>query len=318
MRARLQLGGLISLLAAALAALAAFAALAAPAVAQPVSSPPVQPVAESPAQPTITVEARRLLQRQVDHYVSTVVIHYQQDSLVRWHVPVCPLAAGLPSERGEFLLWRISQIARTAHVALAGEHCKANFYVIVTPQPDLLLQKWLRRNPTMYNTSNGMAGINSFLHSKRPVRCWYNTEFRGSDGRSASADAVAAGLSGSGLEMVRAPVMRAGAFSRLTYGALQSLSSVIIVVDLNRVQQLNIGQLADYVALSGLAEVRPDAELGDAPSILRLFQDSDASPPPGMSAWDEAFLYSLYNTSQASVMQASSIKTSMLQRIAPR
>jgi hypothetical protein len=315
MRTTPPLRGLTGLLAAALAALV-IQLSSASAVAQPAAASPTTDART--ALSTITVEARRLLKRQVDHYVSTVVVHYQQDSLVRWDSPVCPLVAGMPRERGEFLLWRISQIAREARVPLAGEHCTANLYVIVTPEPDLLLKKWLRRNPTMYSTSNGMAGVNSFLNSARPIRCWYNTEFRGSDGAAASADAFAAGLSGSGLEMVRAPVVRARAFSRLTYSALQSLSSVIIVADLNRVQQLKIGQLADYVALVGLAEVRPDAELGDAPSILRLFDDSGESQPAGLSAWDQAFLYSLYNTSRASVMQASLIKTSMLQRMAPR
>jgi hypothetical protein len=86
---------------------------------------------------------------------------------------------------------------------------------------------------------------------------------------------------------------------------------------MNRTQDLNVGQLADYVAMVGLAEIRVDADLGETPTILQLFQESK-NPPQGLSAWDQAFLYSLYNTRQASVLQASSIKTSMLKRIAPQ
>jgi hypothetical protein len=266
---------------------------------------------------TVTVEARRQLERQVSHYVSSVVVHYHQDSLVRWNVPICPLVAGLSRERGEFMLWRISQIAAAIRAPLASEHCKANFYVVVTPEPDLLLKKWSHRNPNMYNTANGVGHINSFLHAPHPIRCWYNTEFRSSDGDAVSPDTLVAGLSGSGLEMMRVPTNKVREATRLRYTAVQSLSSVIIVVDMNRTHDLNVGQLADYVAMLGLAEIRADADLGGAPTILRLFQESK-NPPQGLSAWDQTFLYSLYNTKQESVLQASSIVTSMLKSIAPQ
>jgi hypothetical protein len=265
---------------------------------------------------TITVEARRQLERQVSHYVFTVVVHTLHDSLARWDAPICPLVAGLTRERAEFTLSRISQIATAAGAPLAAEQCKANFYVIVTPEPDLLLKKWWRRDPNMYNKANGMGHINSFLHSSRPVRCWYNSELRSSDGGIISPDARVAGLSGMGLEKLQLPTIKISHDTRLLYTAVQSVASVIVVVDANRTRDLTVGQLADYVAMVGLAEIRSDADLADTPTILRLFQDSN-NPPQGLSAWDEAFLYSLYHTDQASVLQTSSIKTSMLKRIAP-
>lgn len=270
-----------------------------------------------PTMETITVEARRELERQVSHYVSTIVVHSEFDSLARWNEPICPLVAGLPRERGEFILGRISQIATTVHAPLAGEHCKANFYVVVTPNPDLLLKKWWHRNPSLFNTPNGMGYLNSFLHTQRPIRCWYNAELRSSDGGAVSPDTLTMGLSGSGLAMMQAPTNRAHAATRLEYTAVQSLSSVIIVVDITRTRNLTMGQLADYIAMVGFTEIRIDADLGGAPTILRLFQESTDSPQ-GLSAWDQAFLDSVYNTSQASVLQTSSIKTSMLKRIAPK
>jgi hypothetical protein len=63
---------------------------------------------------TITIEARRQLERQVSHFVASVVVHYSQDSLVRWNIKICPLVAGQPREQGEFMLTGISQIARAA------------------------------------------------------------------------------------------------------------------------------------------------------------------------------------------------------------
>jgi hypothetical protein len=103
--------------------------------------------------------------------------------------------------------------------------------------------------------------------------------------------------------------------SRLTFSAVQSLTSVIIVVDTSRTRDINLGQLADYVAMAGLAEIRVDADLGGTPTILRLFHDSK-EPPQALSPWDQAFLYSLYNTSQASTLQASTITLDMVKQIA--
>ena len=62
--------------------------------------------------------------------------------------------------------------------------------------------------------------------------------------------------------------------TRLRYSAVNSISSVYIVVDMNRMKGITTIQLADYVAMIGLADVRPGADPGMAPTILRLFRDS--------------------------------------------
>lgn len=132
--------------------------------------------ATSPKLEAVTVEGQRQLERRVSHFVSSVIVHYFSDSLVRWATQICPLVAGLPREQGEYILARVSQLARDASAPLAGEHCRANFYVIATSEPEVLLQRWWRRNPGMYNTANGVAGINHFIHSAAAIRCWYNSE----------------------------------------------------------------------------------------------------------------------------------------------
>jgi hypothetical protein len=92
------------------------------------------------------------------------------------------------------------------------------------------------------------------------------------------------------------------------------LQAVVVVVDLTRVTQFNMGQLADYVAMVGLAQIRLDANTGTAPTILGLFQASD-SPPQGLSLWDRSFLEGLYSTDQASVLQVNAIKSRMFDKI---
>jgi hypothetical protein len=287
-----------------------------PADPAPATTPSTTSSTGKPSLPTVTVEAQRKLNREVNHYVTAVEVRYLHDSLLRWNAKICPLVAGLTRERGEFVLTRISQNAAAARAPLAGERCAPNFFVVVTPDPDLLLTKWWRQDQRMFNMNNGMGSVNRFLQSQRPIRVWYNASFKSADGAPLSTGTFDSGLYGSGVSMsYNVPTNPMPDDTRLRHNAVQVLNSVIVIVDEKRVQDLNVGQLADYVSMVGLAEIQLDAELGDTPSILSLFKASK-EPPQGLSSWDQAFLYSLYNTNQASVMQTSMIETGMLKQIA--
>src|SRR4029077_3073873 len=76
--------------------------------------------------------------------------------------------------------------------------------------------------------------------------------------------------------------------TRLTFNDVMIFSSVIVVVDRNQVAGLQFGQLADYIAMIAMTELDPDAPLGTAPTILRLFADraAGAPPPAGLTPWD--------------------------------
>ena len=132
-----------------------------------------------------------------------------------------PLVAGLPSKPAEFIRARVSQVARDSHAPLGSEHCKPNLIVVITNDPDLLLEK-----------------------------------------------------------------------------------------------KINMGQLADYIAMIGLAQIRVHADTGTAPSILHLFQGSDPQPL-GLSPWDESFLKALYRIEHLDQHQLAAIKSSMVQDVAP-
>jgi hypothetical protein len=274
--------------------------------------------AEVAAPDTVVIQARKEkeLKRQISKFFSGSVITYLHDALERWDTPICPLVAGLSKERGEFMLERISQIARASHAPLGPEHCKPNLYVVVTDVPDLLLEKWSRRDRRMFNDCNGTAYVREFLHSRHPVRAYYNATFTsgGVDG-----DATAA-LESQGVhfDFPSSGCMATGhAGSRLSFGAVRTLTSVIIVVDSRQTTNLNMGQLADYVAMVGLAQIRVDADPGTAPTILSLFRETH-SQLQGLSPWDEAFLHSLYTTTQSSVLEVAMIKRRMFEQIAGR
>jgi hypothetical protein len=264
---------------------------------------------------TVTIQARkdREIKRQITKFIYGGVVTYSNDSLERWIQPICPLVAGLPSEPAEFIRARVSQVARDSHAPLGAEHCKPNLVVVLTNDPDLLLDKWHKRYPGLFNTCNGLGPVKQFLHSTQPVRVFYNAKFTSAGGPS-PGDLVLDGVS---------PPTRSDCFTTSTVGTylhrgrIQELTSVIILADGRQITKINVGQLADYIAMMGLAQIRMRADTGTAPSILHLFQGSDPQPQ-GLSPWDQAFLHGLYATDQSSVLEVSIIEHRMFQQIVGR
>jgi hypothetical protein len=276
------------------------------------------PILARSAEPdTVTIEANkeRELKRQISKFVAGAVFTYMNDSLERWNTPVCPLVAGLPKERGEFVLGRVSAIARDAHAPLGSEHCKPNLYIVVSDNPDDLLKKWSKRDVSLFNTCNGMGYVREFMHSRQPIRAYYNARFS-SEGADNNADFLE--LQGLRFDFSANPCMASGGMdTRLRYGAVQKLTSVIVVVDSRQTTNINMGQLADYIGMVGLAQIRVEANTGTAPTILGIFRQ----PHPqlaGLSPWDKAFLHSLYTTDQASTLEVTMIKRHMFEQIVGR
>lgn len=286
----------------------------------PASPSPASSSATEDTLPTVTVDAakdRRELKRQVDHFVTSVVIRPWDQSLERWNTPICPRVDGLSAESNELIRARVLQAATAAHAPVAGKHCISNLYIIASDRPDQLLKKLWAHNTTMFYSHYGQAGVEDYLNSERPVRAWYNTDedCNGTPGtRSAATAALMATPLRDFMYNSEGATFCSGLDSRLTHEALQTISSAIIVADMNRLQQVKIGQLADYVAMVALADVYLDPEAGEAPSILRLFQDPK-DPPQGLSKWDRALLYSLYNTTQSNTMQVSALEATVLKRV---
>ena len=69
----------------------------------------------------------------------------------------------------------MSQVAISAGALLARKECRANFYIVVTSEPDELLQSWRKRERRLFADAS-RSTIDRFLNTPRPIRVWYNTE----------------------------------------------------------------------------------------------------------------------------------------------
>jgi hypothetical protein len=232
----------------------------------------------------------------------------------QWHEPVCPQVSGLPKERGESILSRISQVALAANVPLGGEHCRPNLYIYVTVRPQEILQDFQKRDfVSTFGADAPPTAVDNFIETPRAVRVWYNPF-----GPYLQPKALLPGggcLPPENMIPVRVECNREP--SRLVSNARWEFSRILVIADQTRLKGVTLEQFADYVAMVGLARLNPNAHLGDAPTILRLFNGSPQGAPAGMSDWDQAFLRSLYGTEPRSTLQRSQMARSMVRQIAP-
>jgi hypothetical protein len=105
--------------------------------------------------------------------------------------------------------------------------------------------------------------------------------------------------------------------SHILLGKIWSFEDVFVIADQARLRGMTLGQFTDYVAIVGLAKLTPGAQLGDAPSILKLFDGTPEAAPAGLTDWDQAFLKALYTTEQISKQQRGQIARQIVHEIAP-
>ena len=256
------------------------------------ADPSAVPDPTSPALPDVTVEAQRAtLEHRVQNFVLAIAQNpeFHDESLVRWNKPICFLVTGFAAKRAKLVMARLSAIAASAGAALDREGCQPNFIVIWTPEPDRVLAAWSARDGHIFGDAP-TAQVRRFLGSSntRPVRVWRNID-RG-----------------------RVATMRFGHFiasnnhaegSPFVWNGVLGFSSVFAIIDANRAGLVKEDQLADYVAMAGLTNTDLAADIGAAPSILRLFDAPGESPPSELSSWDLAFLKALYHSDQNSRAQ---------------
>jgi len=252
---------------------------------------PAPAVTESPPRlPEVAAEAdRAAIERRVDAFVHAITRNpglSDDDSLVRWNTPICLLAAGLTAEEVKIMSDRLTQIASSAGAPLARAPCHPNFIIVATSEPDRVLDAWHARDSRLFGDATP-AQIRQFSESSRsrPVRVWYNID----TGRKSG--------------------MRNGHFipsntraesSVFVANTVFDFFSIFAIIDTDRTEHCTLQQLADYVAMTGLTNVDLDADLGSAPSILRLFASPGEYQTSGLSSWDAAFLKALYQSNQTS------------------
>lgn len=264
-------------------------------------------LAQKPQVGPITVEAsqdRATIEREVRTFVHAIVVKPGDETLARWQtqIPLCPLVAGMPASDAEYFLSRISKAATAAGAPLAPEHCKSNFFIVFTADPDGVIKAWSKRDVHMFDdeTDQGGTKIREF-NAPNAVHVWYNAQYYQLDGTP--------------LGNAEGRTTTSDRATQLETNMYRALSSVMAIVDTRRMKGVSFGQVAAYLAMAGLVEIQPHANVSDTPTILNIFAGLN-SAPADLTAWDQSFLKAAYQARITDKAQIAAIRTAMVQDFA--
>ena len=289
-------------------ALALATALSAPQSAPPASPPPQEPVPETTATLEDIVVERRQLESMVRDFVGEVGAPARRRGLARWQGGICVGVVNIRTEVAQYIADRVSDVGMDLGLTPGEPGCRANIFIVFAVDSAGLADAMVDENRQAFRRGvggldRGNPALRDFRSADRPVRWWHvSTPTDSETGRRAvrlpgDVDPTTG--------QPNAPVVATFAASRLNSQIRDDMSKVMIIVDVDRLGETNLVQLADYLAFISMVQVDPDGETASYDTILNLF-DAPMSVD-GLTEWDASYLESLYR-----------VQDSPVQRINPR
>jgi len=272
------------------------------------ASPPPPPA------PPANYDAGRATPDAVSAFVGSITqsTRFDSHSVTRWRAPLCFEVQGLPEAEARYVAGRLSQIASWAGAQVDPACAKGahNFYVMFTMNADQAAKDWYGRDRDLFDSNATQSQVRAFLYPRSPgaVRVWHSATLFRSDGSTLIP--VDPG------DPVEPMPDRSQTGSRLPLQATAGLNFALVIIDGSKANGAGLGQLADYSAMAGLADLDLDADVGNVPTILRLFNEHSYARPLGLTAWDQTFLHALYHSNESPRNLRAAIAGSMTRNMA--
>jgi hypothetical protein len=150
---------------------------AVPAQAVPQTPAAPTPAVQSPAQLGEVVVEGRQLEALVRSFVTDVSQPANNRGLARWNRPICVGAVNLRSEVGQYVIDRISDIARELEVEAGEPGCRPNVLIVAAVDGAGLASALVEDRPRNFDlrhngTDAGTRAFRNFRTGDQPVRWW--------------------------------------------------------------------------------------------------------------------------------------------------
>lgn len=293
----------------------ALALALATAIYSPETAPQVSPssVGQDPTPaPTATLDdivvERRQLESMVRNFVGEVGAPANRRGLARWQGGICVGVVNIRTDVGQYIADRVSEVGMDLGLTPGDPGCRANIFIVFAVDSAGLADAMVGENRQAFRRGvsgldRGNPALRDFRTADRPVRWWHVS--MPTDSETGQRAVRLPGDVDPTTGQPAAPVVNVFAASRLNSQIRDDLSKVMIIVDIDRLGETNLAQLADYLAFISLAQVDPAGDTASFDTILNLF-DSPFSVD-GLTEWDASYLRSLYR-----------VQNSPVQRINPR
>lgn len=222
----------------------------------------------------IVVDGTRRLSDIVGSFVGDIsTVHERNGQIARFDGRICAGVIGLPAAQAQVVNDRVARAALLVGLQVGRPGCHPNVVVVITDDSDKLAADLVARHKLTFQyhvayQERGPELLAEFQRPGRAVRWWHLTERdeMGHDGGS-----------------------------RLRAAYETDIFRAIILVDTRRTGPVTLEALGDYVAMTALARLSPDADLAGLDTVLSLFDTPSAQRPLSMTGWDEAYLKAVYS-----------------------
>ena len=323
--------------------------LAAPAAAQN-AAPPVQQPAPSAADDVTVTGAR---EQAIAKFVETRAAATRfAGKIARWQARICPKVYGIPDNYAKFVTDKLKEVAKTAGAKTTSDPaCKVNIQIVFTTSPQALMDNIRKEHPTYLGYHDNSSQAEQMTQLKRPVHAFYTTQtadYRGnrqidkkrrmgigevtfnsappvmdagtpSASPNASVGAIPDSPTGFVTMNLSGAVGMATSGTRFLGDGIQAeFNHIVIVVHTNKVTDLEMGTLGDYIAMLALGQPERFDACQDLPSITNMMIEPACAPATTVTAispHDMAYLQGLYkmNIAGALNVQKSQIRHTMKQ-----
>ena len=243
---------------------------------------------QDPATQLPDVEVRRgpVTLESAESFVAQISTRpYGALTLGRWETPVCPEIVNLDGEKAAMILWRIRMRAVQVGAPVADGDCRPNVSIVMTADGSATATAFVDFSPRSFRvsprgTQRSRAELGQFKDSDAPVRWWhvsglYDTHHRTFLSTSGSTPSIVSSDGNVYFNQDRR----------------QAFLSALVIVDVSRLQSIDLNTLADYLAFVILAEIEPQPEGRSVSSIVNVWQDAGVE---ALTAWDTGYLRGLY------------------------
>ena len=247
----------------------------------------------------------RSLESMINNFVASVAAPNPNRSLARWREGVCIGAASFEPETAQYLVDRVSTVASDLGLRAGAPGCSPNVLIVAAADADAFSQALVERHERVMRVGGtgmdrGRAALREFQASDRPVRWWQvSMPVNADTGERAvrlpgECQGSCGGADAGGSVYSFAPVTNVFAASRLSTQIVDDIFRTVVVVDARQLADVQIQQLADYVAMVTFAQIDPQADTRGYATILNVFDEPDSAA--SLTEWDKAYLAGLYNT----------------------
>jgi hypothetical protein len=236
----------------------------------------------------ITVTGREQRAKQIDTFVRALTNVPGRDPLARFdYTTLCPGVTGLAEARNAEITSRMRVVAKAAGINLArAADCKPNALVIITPEPELMIEALRKAHPIYFKDAAGR-----FIDPPKqtgPAIAWH---LEGRIDRNGSPVPFNPDTGQFEYNTTLTP-------SRISATMRPVFLAAVVVIDVDALVGLTPVQVADYAAMRLYTRSDPaKLKASDAPTILTILDAADdAEVPVTLTQWDLAYLKSLYGT----------------------